>query len=208
KPNATLSEEASLQKASNSTPLEHDVEAIEKVKSTSIDTSNPSNTVDLKSTMGEGQQLLGRIEQANQTLNASNASIDSGKVLPQSANLVHSFHEQATVSTHLDELALNETPSVHSLEQAQMIPGQDLEPILDKNGQPIDVDKLSPEFAAWQELAKQASHPTAKSAVSGEVANDLSPLLTDVDGSNIDALPRVSLDELEVIDTKLAQGKP
>ncbi|NMU25418.1 flagellar hook-length control protein FliK, partial [Vibrio parahaemolyticus] len=82
-------------------------------------------------------------------------------VLPQSANLVHSFHEQATVSTHLDELALNETPLVHSLEQAQMIPGQDLEPILDKNGQPIDVDKLSPEFAAWQELARQASHPTA-----------------------------------------------
>ncbi|MCV5648940.1 hypothetical protein OFN55_40075, partial [Escherichia coli] len=82
---------------SNSTPLENDVEAIEKVKSTSIDTSNPSNTVDVKSTMGEGQQLLGRIEQANQTLNASNASIDSGKVLPQSANLVHSFHEQATV---------------------------------------------------------------------------------------------------------------
>ncbi|MGZ2334235.1 flagellar hook-length control protein FliK [Vibrio alginolyticus] len=208
KPNATLSEEVSLQKASNSTPLEHDVEAIEKVKSTSVDTSNPSNTMDVKSTMGEGQQLLGRIEQANQTLNASNASIDSGKVLPQSANLVHSFHEQATVSTHLDELALNEKPSVHSLEQAQMIPGQDLEPILDNNGQPIDVDKLSPEFAAWQELAKQASHPTAKSAVSGEVANDLSPLLTDVDGSNIDALPRVSLDELEVIDTKLAQGKP
>ncbi|MCV5918978.1 hypothetical protein OFN60_36680, partial [Escherichia coli] len=33
KPNATLSEEASLQKASNSTPLENDVEAIEKVKS-------------------------------------------------------------------------------------------------------------------------------------------------------------------------------
>ncbi|MDF5612520.1 flagellar hook-length control protein FliK, partial [Vibrio parahaemolyticus] len=96
KPNATLSEEVSLQKASNSTPLEHDVEAIEKVKSTSIDTSNPSNTMDVKSTMGEGQQLLGRIEQANQTLNASNASIDSGKVLPQSANLVHSFHEQAT----------------------------------------------------------------------------------------------------------------
>ncbi|MCV5803102.1 hypothetical protein OFN34_30340, partial [Escherichia coli] len=59
-----------------------------------------------------------------------------------------------------------------------------------------------------QELAKQASHPTTKSAVSGEVANDLSPLLTDVDGSNIDALPRVSLDELEIIDTKLAQGKP
>ncbi|NMR84077.1 flagellar hook-length control protein FliK, partial [Vibrio parahaemolyticus] len=88
KQNATLSEEVSLQKASNSTPLEHDVEAIEKVKSTSIDTSNPSNTMDVKSTMGEGQQLLGRIEQANQTLNASNASIDSGKVLPQSANLV------------------------------------------------------------------------------------------------------------------------
>ncbi|MBE8569797.1 flagellar hook-length control protein FliK, partial [Vibrio sp. OPT46] len=77
KQNATLSEEVSLQKASNSTPLEHDVEAIEKVKSTSIDTSNPSNTMDVKSTMGEGQQLLGRIEQANQTLNASNASIDS-----------------------------------------------------------------------------------------------------------------------------------
>ncbi|NMV43173.1 flagellar hook-length control protein FliK, partial [Vibrio parahaemolyticus] len=125
KPNATLSEEVSLQKASNSTPLEHDVEAIEKVKSTSVDTSNPSNTMDVKSTMGEGQQLLGRIEQANQTLNASNASIDSGKVLPQRANLVRSFHEQATVSANLDELALNETPLVHSLEQAQMIPGQD-----------------------------------------------------------------------------------
>ena len=36
----------------------------------------------------------------------------------------------------------------------------------------------------------------------------LSPLEVGLDGSKIDVLQRVSLDELELIDTKLAQGKP
>ncbi|MGU3842330.1 flagellar hook-length control protein FliK, partial [Vibrio diabolicus] len=165
----------------------------------------PSAANGAKSAMGEGQQLLGRIEQANQTLKANNASIDSGKVLPQRAGLEHSFNEQ---TTDIDELALNDMPSAQSLEQVQAMAGQGLEPILDKHGQPIDVDKLSSEFATWQGLAKQVSHPTEKGMVSGDVANELSPLEVGLDGSKIDALQHVSLDELELIDTKLAQGKP
>ncbi len=200
--NTIQSDEVSLLEAKQGSHSQNDADVTEKVGSLS---SAPSAANGAKSAMGEGQQLLGRIEQANQTLKANNASIDSGKVLPQRAGLEHSFNEQAT---DIDELALNDMPSAQSLEQVQAMAGQGLEPILDKHGQPIDVDKLSSEFATWQGLAKQVSHPTEKGMVSGDVANELSPLEVGLDGSKIDALQRVSLDELELIDTKLAQGKP
>lgn len=200
--NTIQSDEVSLLEAKQGSHSQNDADVTEKVGSLS---SAPSAANGAKSAMGEGQQLLGRIEQANQTLKANNASIDSGKVLPQRAGLEHSFNEQAT---DIDELALNDMPSSQSLEQVQAMAGQGLEPILDKHGQPIDVDKLSSEFATWQGLAKQVSHPTENGMVSGDVANELSPLEVGLDGSKIDALQRVSLDELELIDTKLAQGKP
>ncbi|MCR9932771.1 flagellar hook-length control protein FliK [Vibrio antiquarius] len=197
--NTIQSDEASLLEAKQGAHSQNDADVTEKVGSLS---NAPSAANGAKSAMGEGQQLLGRIEQANQTLKANNASIDSGKVLPQRAGLEHSFNEQ---TTDIDEPALNEMPSAQSLEQVQAMAGQGLEPILDKNGQPIDVDKLSSEFATWQGMAKQVSHPTEKGMVSGDVANELSPLEVGLDGSKIDAL---QLDELELIDTKLAQGKP
>ena len=200
--NTIQSDEVSLLEAKQGSHSQNDADVTEKVGSLS---SAPSAANGAKSAMGEGQQLLGRIEQANQTLKANNASIDSGKVLPQRAGLEHSFNEQ---TTDIDELALNDMPSAQSLEQVQAMAEQGLEPILDKNGQPIDVDKLSSEFATWQGLAKQVSHPTEKGMVSGDVANELSPLEVGLNGSKIDALQRVSLDELELIDTKLAQGKP
>ncbi|NNN54876.1 flagellar hook-length control protein FliK [Vibrio sp. 1-2 (7-a)] len=200
--NTIQSDEASLLEAKQGEHSQNDADVTEKVGSLS---NAPSAANGAKSAMGEGQQLLGRIEQANQTLKANNASIDSGKVLPQRAGLEHSFNEQ---TTDIDELALNDMPSAQSLEQVQAMAGQRLEPILDKNGQPIDVDKLSSEFATWQGMAKQVSHPTEKGMVSDEVAGELSPLEVGLDGSKIDALQRVSLDELELIDTKLAQGKP
>lgn len=200
--NTIQSDEVSLLEAKQGAHSQNDADATEKVGSLS---NIPSAANGAKSAMGEGQQLLGRIEQANQTLKANNASIDSGKVLPQRAGLEHSFNGQ---TTDIDEPALNDIPSAQSLEQVQAMAGQGLEPILDKHGQPIDVDKLSSEFATWQGLAKQVSHPTEKGMVSGDVANELSPLEVGLDGSKIDALQRVSLDELELIDTKLAQGKP
>ncbi|HHX8483465.1 TPA: flagellar hook-length control protein FliK [Vibrio diabolicus] len=200
--NTIQSDEASLLEAKQGAYSQNDADVTEKVGSLS---NIPPVANGAKSAMGEGQQLLGRIEQANQTLKANNASIDSGKVLPQRAGLEHSFNGQ---TTDIDELALNDMPSAQSLEQVQAMAGQGLEPILDKHGQPIDVDKLSSEFATWQGLAKQVSHPTEKGMVSGDVANELSPLEMGLDGSKIDGLQRVSLDELELIDTKLAQGKP
>lgn len=200
--NTIQSDEASLLEAKLGEHSQNDADVTEKVGSLS---NAPSAANGAKSAMGEGQQLLGRIEQANQTLKANNAFIDSGKVLPQRAGLEHSFNGQ---TTDIDELALNDMPLAQSLEQVQAMAGQGLEPILDKNGQPIDVDKLSSEFATWQGMAKQVSHPTEKGMVSGDVANELSPLEVGLDGSKIDALQRVSLDELELIDTKLAQGKP
>ncbi|HHX8464415.1 TPA: flagellar hook-length control protein FliK [Vibrio diabolicus] len=200
--NTIQSDEASLLEAKLGEHSQNDADVTEKVGSLS---NTPSVANGAKSAMGEGQQLLGRIEQANQTLKANNASIDSGKVLPQRAGLEHSFNGQ---TTDIDELALNDMPLAQSLEQVQAMAGQGLEPILDKHGQPIDVDKLSSEFATWQGMAKQVSHPTEKGMVSGDVANELSPLEVGLDGSKIDALQRVSLNELELIDTKLAQGKP
>ncbi|MFH4358965.1 flagellar hook-length control protein FliK [Vibrio diabolicus] len=200
--NTIQSDEASLLEAKQGAYSQNDADVTEKVGSLS---NIPPAANGAKSAMGEGQQLLGRIEQANQTLKANNASIDSGKVLPQRAGLEHLFNGQ---TTDIDELALNDMPSAQSLEQVQAMAGQGIEPILDKHGQPIDADKLSSEFAIWQGLAKQVSHPTEKGMVSGDVANELSPLEMGLDGSKIDGLQRVSLDELELIDTKLAQGKP
>ncbi len=96
-------------------------------------------------TMDEGQQLLGRIEQANQTLNAHKSEVVSGKSLPPESGEWQSGSIQGVHSaTMLNETGLKET----ELKE-------------------INSAALSPDLTV-----------------------------------------RISVEELEAIDTKLAQGKP
>ncbi|KIF51560.1 flagellar hook-length control protein FliK [Vibrio owensii] len=65
------------------------------------DVSKQAPDAQVKSAMGEGQQLLGRIEQANQTLKPNEQLVDSGKALPPEAVLAQNVaqHEKDTPLT-------------------------------------------------------------------------------------------------------------
>ncbi|HDM7598173.1 TPA: hypothetical protein PZ808_003115, partial [Staphylococcus aureus] len=62
-------------KASNSS----DDTSPSETKVSKADVADQASESQVKSAMGEGQQLLGRIEQANQTLKTNEQLIDSGK---------------------------------------------------------------------------------------------------------------------------------
>ncbi|EIY7833922.1 flagellar hook-length control protein FliK [Vibrio parahaemolyticus] len=165
------------------------------------------------SAMGEGQQLLGRIEQANQALQTNDAFVDSGKGLPLQTTQATSFSAPVSKLVETDDAkvlaALQSTPSV---EQVNLAAEQQLEPILDANGKPIDIEKLQSQSTEWQNLtappvmdasAMQQAQANTSGALDGSVSLD--PATVGFEGK---AVQLVSIDELEVIDTKLAQGKP
>ena len=165
------------------------------------------------SAMGEGQQLLGRIEQANQALQTNDSFVDSGKGLPLQATQATSFSAPVSKLVETDDAkalaALQSTPSV---EQVNLAAEQQLEPILDANGKPIDIEKLQSQSTEWQNLtappvmdasAMQQAQANTSGALDGSVSLDPETL-----GFEGKAVQLVSIDELEVIDTKLAQGKP
>ncbi len=122
----------------------HETAAVDAELSQDADQNQETSATDAEQevslTMDEGQQLLGRIEQANQTLNAHKSEAVSGKSLPPGSGEWQSGSDQgAHTATMLNETGVNETNSA-----------------------------------------------------------DLSA----------DLVQRISVDELEAIDTKLAQGKP
>ncbi|TOM32018.1 flagellar hook-length control protein FliK [Vibrio parahaemolyticus] len=165
------------------------------------------------SAMGEGQQLLGRIEQANQALQTNDSFVDSGKGLPLQATQATSFSAPVSKLVETDDAkalaALQSTPSV---EQVNLAAEQQLEPILDANGKPIDIEKLQSQSTEWQNLtappvmdasAMQQAQANTSGSLDGSVSLD--PTTVGFEGKSVQL---VSIDELEVIDTKLAQGKP
>ncbi|HGS5153953.1 TPA: flagellar hook-length control protein FliK [Vibrio parahaemolyticus] len=165
------------------------------------------------SAMGEGQQLLGRIEQANQALQTNDAFVDSGKGLPLQTTQATSFSAPVSKLVETDDAkalaALQSTPSV---EQVNLAAEQQLKPILDANGKPIDIEKLQSQSTEWQNLtappamdtsAMQQAQANTSGSLDGSVSLD--PATVGFEGKSVQL---VSIDELEVIDTKLAQGKP
>ncbi len=165
------------------------------------------------SAMGEGQQLLGRIEQANQALQTNDAFVDSGKGLPLQTTQATSFSAPVSKLVETDDAkalaALQSTPSV---EQVNLAAEQQLKPILDANGKPIDIEKLQSQSTEWQNLtappamdtsAMQQAQANTSGSLDGSVSLD--PVTVGFEGKSVQL---VSIDELEVIDTKLAQGKP
>ncbi|MCR9906682.1 flagellar hook-length control protein FliK [Vibrio campbellii] len=224
-------------KASNSS----DDTSPSETKVSKADVADQASDSQVKSAMGEGQQLLGRIEQANQTLKPNEQLVDSGKALPPEAAQTQGASQQ--VKDHVvtsDQQAVS--TSVKSVEQGDVLPIRAAEKVtLDANGKPIATAvEVSPNAQTsnvaqstastqidWNSPSSQAAHneamvnATTQAAVNGQVVTQgaqvlagteaLQPVLpADAQTTNTEVadVQRISLDELQVIDTKLAQGKP
>ena len=199
------------------------------------DVADQASGSQVKNAMGEGQQLLGRIEQANQTLKPNEKSVDSGKALPPEAAQTHGASQQ--VKDHVvtpDQQAAS--TSVKSVEQGDVLPIRAAEKVtLDANGKPIATAAQTSNVAQstastqidWNSPSSQAAHneamvnATTQAAVNGQVVTQGAQVLAgtealqsvlpaDAQTTNTEVadVQRISLDELQVIDTKLAQGKP
>ncbi|HIF5592328.1 flagellar hook-length control protein FliK [Vibrio parahaemolyticus] len=191
-------------------PMESEAQLDSKQSTQNTDSQDK---IEVASAMGEGQQLLGRIEQANQALQTNDSFVDSGKGLPLQTTQATSFSDPVSKLVETDDAkalaALQSTPSV---EQVNLAAEQQLEPILDANGKPIDIEKLQSQSTEWQNLtappvmdtsAMQQAQANTSGSLDGSVSLD--PATVGFEGK---AVQLVSIDELEVIDTKLAQGKP
>ncbi|MCG6460822.1 flagellar hook-length control protein FliK [Vibrio parahaemolyticus] len=191
-------------------PMESEAQLDSKQSAQNTDSQDK---IAVASAMGEGQQLLGRIEQANQALQTNDSFVDSGKGLPLQATQATSFSAPVSKLVETDDAkALAALQSTLSVEQVNSAAEQQLEPILDANGKPIDIEKLQSQSTEWQNLtappvmdasAMQQAQANTSGALDGSVSLD--PATVGFEGK---AVQLVSIDELEVIDTKLAQGKP
>ncbi|MHA2877115.1 flagellar hook-length control protein FliK [Vibrio campbellii] len=224
-------------KASNSS----DDTSPSETKVSKADVADQASDSQVKSAMGEGQQLLGRIEQANQTLKPNEQLVDSGKALPPEAAQTQGASQQ--VKDHVvtsDQQAASTL--VKSVEQGDVLPIRAAEKVaLDVNGKPIATAvEVSPNAQTsnvaqstastqidWNSPSSQAAHneaivnATTQAAVNGQVVTQGAQVLAgtealqsvlpaDAQTTNTEVadVQRISLDELQVIDTKLAQGKP
>ncbi|HGY9593491.1 TPA: flagellar hook-length control protein FliK [Vibrio campbellii] len=225
-------------KASNSS----DDTSPSETKVSKADVADQASDSQVKNAMGEGQQLLGRIEQANQTLKTNEQLVDSGKALPPEAVSTQSVAQQEkdTPLTPEQQAMLSAKQSDPQSGAAQLA-GSD-KVTLDANGKPVvlttesasnvqaaNTNQAAPVTAQidWNSPSSQAAHneamvnATTQAAVNGQVVTQgaqvlagteaLQPVLpTEAQTTNTEVadVQRISLDELQVIDTKLAQGKP
>lgn len=202
-----------------------------------VDVSEQAPNAQVKSAMGEGQQLLGRIEQANQTLKPNEQLVDSGKALPPEAVLDQSVaqQEKGTPLTPEQQAMLSAKQSGLQSDAAQPV-GSD-KVTLDANGKPVvlttesasnvqaaNTNQAVPVAAQidWNSPSTQAVHAeatvnaTTQAAVNGQVVAQGAQSMVGGEAlqtalpvdTEISEVKRVSLDELHIIDTKLAQGKP
>ncbi|WP_404970061.1 flagellar hook-length control protein FliK [Vibrio campbellii] len=215
--------------------------SLSETKVSKADVSDQASDSQVKNAMGEGQQLLGRIEQANQTLKPNEQLVDSGKALPPEAAQTQGASQQA--KDHLvtsDQQAASTL--VKSVDQGDVLPIRAAEKVvLDGNGKPIATAvEVSPNAQTsnaaqstastqidWNSPSTQAAHneamvnATTQAAVNGQVVTQGAQVLAgtealqsvlpaDAQTTNTEVadVKLISLDELQVIDTKLAQGKP
>ncbi|AUV85481.1 flagellar hook-length control protein FliK [Vibrio campbellii] len=224
-------------KASNSS----DDPGPSETKVSKADVADQASDSQVKSAMGEGQQLLGRIEQANQTLKPNEQLVDSGKALPPEAAQTQGASQQVKDQVFTSDQQAAST-LVKSVEQGDVLPIRAAEKVaLDANGKPIATAvEVSPNAQTsnvaqstastqidWNSPSSQAAHneamvnATTQAAVNGQVVTQGAQVLAgtealqsvlpaDAQTTNTEVadVQRISLDELQVIDTKLAQGKP
>ncbi|TMX33184.1 flagellar hook-length control protein FliK [Vibrio rotiferianus] len=204
--------------------------------------SEQPQTEQVKSAMGEGQQLLGRIEQANQTLQSNELSVDSGKALPPESVMVSAgaSNMQSARLTSEQQNALATDTSIKGMETTSSVDPEKV--MLDADGKPLVVasnasnvqhvpnvsqqqqggDIPSAAQIDWNSPSTQAVHAeamvnaTTQAAVNGQVVAQGAQALVGTEALN-QAIPleseavevqRVALAELDIIDTKLAQGEP
>ncbi len=186
------------------------------------DASEQAPNAEVKSAMGEGQQLLGRIEQANQALKTNESLVDSGKALPPEA----AFAAKSMMTVDGKPLSPEqkiELAASSTLPQGKIAVSKQGETVtLDANGKPIGPHPKTEAQIDWNSPNTQAMHAeatvnaTTQAAVNGQVVTQgAQPVIgseafqktLSADAETID-VKRISIDELHVIDTKLAQGKP
>lgn len=202
--------------------------------------SEQPQTEQVKSAMGEGQQLLGRIEQANQTLQSNELS--GGKALPPESVMVSAgaSNVQSASLTSEQQKALVTDTSIKGMETTSSVDPEKV--MLDADGKPLVVasnasnvqhvpnisqpqqggDIPSAAQIDWNSPSTQAVHAeamvnaTTQAAVNGQVVAQGAQALVGIEALN-QATPveseavevqRVALAELDIIDTKLAQGEP
>ncbi|USD49258.1 flagellar hook-length control protein FliK [Vibrio sp. SCSIO 43153] len=202
--------------------------------------SEQPQTEQVKSAMGEGQQLLGRIEQANQTLQSNELS--GGKALPPESVMVSAgaSNVQSARLTSEQQKALATDTSIKGMETTSSVDPEKV--MLDADGKPLVVasnasnvqhvpnisqpqqggDIPSAAQIDWNSPSTQAVHAeamvnaTTQAAVNGQVVAQGAQALVGTEALN-QAIPleseavevqRVALAELDIIDTKLAQGEP
>ncbi|WP_010449612.1 flagellar hook-length control protein FliK [Vibrio rotiferianus] len=209
--------------------------------------SEQPQTEQVKSAMGEGQQLLGRIEQANQTLQSNELSVDSGKALPPESVMVSAgaSNVQSARLTSEQQNALATDTSIKGMETTSSVDPEKV--MLDADGKPLVVasnasnvqhvpnisqpqqggDTPSAAQIDWNSPSTQAVHAeamvnaTTQAAVNGQVVAQGAQALVGTEALNqaipVETAPlereavevqRVALAELDIIDTKLAQGEP
>ncbi|PQJ39670.1 flagellar hook-length control protein FliK [Vibrio campbellii] len=205
-------------KASNSS----DDTSPSETKVSKADVADQASDSQVKSAMGEGQQLLGRIEQANQTLKPNEQLVDSGKALPPEAAQTQGASQQ--VKDHVvtsDQQAVSTL--VKSVEQGDVLPIRAAEKVaLDRNGKPIATAvEVSPNAQTsnaaqstastqidWNSPSTQAAHneamvnATTQAAVNGQVVTQGAQVL-----AGTEALQSVLPTDAQTTNTEVADVK-
>ncbi|WP_045421690.1 flagellar hook-length control protein FliK [Vibrio campbellii] len=205
-------------KASNSS----DDTSLSETKVSKADVADQASGSQVKSAMGEGQQLLGRIEQANQTLKPNEQLVDSGKALPPEAAQTQGASQQ--VKDHVvtsDQQAASTL--VKSVEQGDVLPIRAAEKVaLDANGKPIAIaEEVSPNAQTsnavqstastqidWNSPSSQAAHneamvnATTQAAVNGQVVTQGAQVL-----AGTEALQSVLPTDAQTMNTEVADVK-
>ncbi|WP_404971442.1 flagellar hook-length control protein FliK [Vibrio campbellii] len=205
-------------KASNSS----DDTSPSETKVSKADVADQASDSQVKSAMGEGQQLLGRIEQANQTLKPNEQLVDSGKALPPEAAQTQGASQQ--IKDHVvtsDQQAASTL--VKSVEQGDVLPIRAAEKVaLDANGKPIATAvEVSPNAQTsnvaqstastqidWNSPSSQAAHneamvnATTQAAVNGQVVTQGAQVL-----AGTEALQSVLPTDAQTMNTEVADVK-
>ncbi|ANQ22272.1 flagellar hook-length control protein FliK [Vibrio natriegens] len=164
--------------------------------------------LDVTRSMDEGQQLLGRIEQANQALNSVNQELERGKVLPPKTTDVLDHVGSKNAKQPEDLELVKPFEPVDGVESVKNLVAEDeLKPAV------IEAKNHVSDLAEEKDTSPLSSEPETTlepNTVNIEaMAYTASAISNDEPGvMSANAVQRVSIEELEVIDTKLAQGKP
>lgn len=213
----SVTRESGSQEIATSNQVAPKKQAPSDLEQTVVETGTPEPKIaktdqvvdlDVTRSMDEGQQLLGRIEQANQALNSVNQELERGKVLPPKTTDVLD-HVGSKNAKHPEDLELVKPfEPVDGVESVKNLVAEDeLKPAV------IEAKNHVADLAGGKDGSPLSSQPEttlepntvnieAMAYTASAISNDEPSVMS------ANAVQRVSIEELEVIDTKLAQGKP